>query len=903
MQANWSPKLTIYPERLIHFAILTFLMSGGAIAAGRFKETNKTHLGKYNPDTTYPIAKPTWQAYIDSTFDSVRTPSFRGTCFAVSGIVVRVLLTWRVIRTVHCSSTSYENLLPFFTTVYAASLLKPIQLGKAVMERSDGWRVKLACAHYPIFALIWAHASRVTIRLTSSSAGAICPAGSLRWEPYTPLAQCVTVLVDAMLITQVAESRRDISNAWLRTARILLTSAGVLTFLAMFSFYHPRNIRWALMLDYVAVRDLLVDGSTACVTLLTGIYLLYLHPSTLALAMTAVAVYTHHLARTLASTPPINQSLMTVAVINTVLTPGIPLSLDPRAAAVTGLPASDVRLVRFLARSYVVLTGILFGAFLMCSPDVMLGGAISIQDLISAANVRSDHWVAQANSSTSLVEAVEEYRRRYQVPPPPNFDKWYEYATMQESVVIDDFGQISADLKPFWGRSPADLREQTRHMLSYTPWLSMAGIKIRNGTVDIMPGVPGSHAWMMSAMREMIEPFAQHLPDLDFAMNLNDEPRVAVPYEVINRLQAYSQFARSELAEREELRSFDASQTPTWPEVELRDNMDPSPYFTNELRNQIYYSFVAPACAPTSAARNWRWWSRRDACPACVAPHTSSIFESDSRVVVDWTNATDLCHQPDLAYLHGFLLSPAAVMPTEMAFPVFSQTKAEGFADILLPSPWNFNDKAAYADDKGVLWEQKENTMFWRGSASDGYAARGSWQTSLRARLVHAASHLPRSTSNKPGYGHELPRVDIGFVDEFQKCHQDDCRSEETAFWGACAEKPPLERVPFEQHWQYRHLMDLDGAGFSGRFLPFLRSRSLVYRTGLFRTWFGERVHAWRHYVPVDVRLHELWDLLRFFGTGGEHRHGGQGVGGSGVAQAGHASVHVPAVAGMGTVG
>ncbi|EGY21446.1 hypothetical protein VD0002_g2893 [Verticillium dahliae] len=201
-----------------------------------------------------------------------------------------------------------------------------------------------------------------------------------------------------------------------------------------------------------------------------------------------------------------------------------------------------------------------------------------------------------------------------------------------------------------------------------------------------------------------------------------------------------------------------------------------------------------------------------------------------------------------------------------MAFPVFSQTKAEGFADILLPSPWNFNDKTAYADDQGILWEQKENTMFWRGSASDGYAARGSWQTSFRARLVHAAPHLPLSTANKPRHDHELPRVDIGFVDEFQKCHQDDCRSEETAFWGSGAEKPPLERVPFEQHWQYRHLMDLDGADYSGRFVPFLRSRSLVYRTGLFRTWFGERVYAWRHYVPVDVRLHELWDLLGFFG-------------------------------------
>ncbi|KAH6707444.1 hypothetical protein EV126DRAFT_397957 [Verticillium dahliae] len=101
----------------------------------------------------------------------------------------------------------------------------------------------------------------------------------------------------------------------------------------------------------------------------------------------------------------------------------------------------------------------------------------------------------------------------------------------------------------------------------------MAGIKIRNGTVNIMPGVPGSHPFETE--------FSLSTKNLDFVMNLNDEPRVAVPYEVTNRLQADSRLARSELAGREKLRPFDASQGPTWPEVKLRDNMDPSPYFTN----------------------------------------------------------------------------------------------------------------------------------------------------------------------------------------------------------------------------------------------------------------------------------------------------------------------------------
>lgn len=59
--------------------------------------------------------------------------------------------------------------------------------------------------------------------------------------------------------------------------------------------------------------------------------------------------------------------------------------------------------------------------------------------------------------------------------------------------------------------------------------------------------------------------------------------------------------------------------------------------------------------------------------------------------------------------------------------------------------------------------------------------------------------------------------------------------------------------------------MDADGAGFSGRFLPFLQSRSLPFRTGLFRQWMDGRLTAWYHFVPIDIRLHGMWSTLAYF--------------------------------------
>lgn len=73
--------------------------------------------------------------------------------------------------------------------------------------------------------------------------------------------------------------------------------------------------------------------------------------------------------------------------------------------------------------------------------------------------------------------------------------------------------------------------------------------------------------------------------------------------------------------------------------------------------------------------------------------------------------------------------------------------------------------------------------------------------------------------------------------------------------------------------------MDLDGAGFSGRFLPFLQSRSLPFKAAVFREWWDARVQAWVHFVPLDVRLRGLWSTLVYFAGVGEGAGGGEGEG------------------------
>jgi len=184
-------------------------------------------------------------------------------------------------------------------------------------------------------------------------------------------------------------------------------------------------------------------------------------------------------------------------------------------------------------------------------------------------------------------------------------------------------------------------------------------------------------------------------------------------------------------------------------------------------------------------------------------------------------------------------------------------------------------------------FSEKAQTLFWRGATSEGYGIHGSWQGMQRQRFVHLANYaagtdmidlLLLDKGNVMGFTQErtpisritaVTNISVSFVGEPTRCFGPDCDLQSLEFnFGPS--------VDFQDHWKHKYLFDLDGAGFSGRFLPFLESRSLVFRAAGFRQWFDERLTAWRHFVPVDGRLHGVWHLVGYFGgteKGGGNAH------------------------------
>ncbi|KAH9987335.1 glycosyltransferase family 90 protein [Xylariaceae sp. FL0662B] len=886
-------------ERPIHFSILTLLFSGLALSAyARYVLRVESSYELVDNGRAAPKL-PAGFFIADTLRSSLRSsPSFVLLFFCLVG---RTILYWRTIRTIHCSWDGLQTFLPFVLAIYDVLGLRPIHLSRHTHEIQGRTTSSAAYARYVAVSLIWGLAATDTFLLTERGTGAICPSGWF-FERMIPIAQLTILVLDAVLMYQMGKLRQSNeaqSKIWQFLATLFLVSASALAFLSIWSSIDRANLRWNLSLTWLVVVDLIADSLVVVIGIISGIYLLGIfQPTTVSLWVSMVNVFVYIQWRIVDGTMINVWSNWWGFATGVFLFLGAGALLQiSQTGAFQRQPTGESIVSRNRYSLYTIVAFLLvFCQTVFMSPRIVHS---TPGPIIANAWAESDAWLARATTSRSLGEAVAEYKERHGIPPPPNFDRWYNFATSVESPIIDTFDQIHVDLLPYWGVLPAILRQRTTHLLEH-PSLSVGGIIIEGGKIEISPHILGTHRWMMDVMKEMIEPFARWLPDMQLAFNLDDECRVSIPLDHMKDYLAEAQLSRTKLAAKQKLVSFTNSQESTWTKdfLSADDKIwnENSPWFSTWSKNPIFYEWISPTCPTHSPVHKYHWWNRKAECLGCSAPHMTNGFLSN------WTLSGDLCHQPDLAYLHGVLSSPSAMAPSHALFPVFSQSRLNNFADILYPSPWNFADKVSSANDKTIPWDEKLNSVYWRGASSDGFAAHGAWQTFLRARFVHMAAKakasltvksfsnfmrsprdmLSRSASTTTTLTPPTPlegaqpitpahqvAINVSFVGAFNRCDERDCIAEHTTFYGSPTAEPPPS-LDFQEHWLHRHLIDLDGAAFSGRFLPFLKSASLPYRAALFRTWWEERVHPWRHFVPLDVRLGELWKTVGYFGESGK---------------------------------
>lgn len=126
------------------------------------------------------------------------------------------------------------------------------------------------------------------------------------------------------------------------------------------------------------------------------------------------------------------------------------------------------------------------------------------------------------------------------------------------------------------------------------------------------------------------------------------------------------------------------------------------------------YEVLRKACAPSSGARRavlspdpgtHPVTSLRYASAFTTPPHLGAFITDHDLERRSW------CDQPDLRDLHQTLIRPLSLSWTQQLFPVFSNSKIDGFNDILIPTWYHWYRKMPYRSQQDVEWKGKANQV------------------------------------------------------------------------------------------------------------------------------------------------------------------------------------------------
>jgi hypothetical protein len=479
--------------------------------------------------------------------------------------------------------------------------------------------------------------------------------------------------------------------------------------------------------------------------------------------------------------------------------------------------------------------------------------------IIYDARTVANRWMVDASISKSLKVAVEEYRERHNGrEPPPKFDIWYNFAKEKHSVIIDHFPQMGKDLLPFWGVSPSKIREDAGRAATEP---DMAILQIRGGKPqhNLPPASP--YKAVMDDLVDVVKGFAQHLPDMELPINMDERPRVLAPFDHVQRLtRAASRKRINKLLPRtSESRSEVAAVLPRAADDKLQDQETFTP--VRALREM-----TALTCPPGTKARAGTHWDIRDFCASCAKP------QSQGQYLTNWPLSQDICHQPDLLRLHNFHMTPPGPRPLQELLPVFSRAKTDSYSDILIPLR-RMNEPGEPPAEK---FDMKGKNLFWRGKVDRVSTSHEQVRGGHQERLVHLLTTPARSErtrlllQNKNGFAFEqvptgalndLLPFDVAFT-RYTACKGNNNNNCEADAVGKAFRQAPDKQEPLRS--QFVMVVDTDH-GPPRELLRTLQSSSVPFYASIFKEWHSERLMPWVHFVPVDLRYHALHSTFAYF--------------------------------------
>lgn len=487
------------------------------------------------------------------------------------------------------------------------------------------------------------------------------------------------------------------------------------------------------------------------------------------------------------------------------------------------------------------------------------------------ADARVTHAALLAADPRDLATAAQRYRDRRGRHPPPGFDAWMRYAADHDAVVPEAFfDRIYDDLAPFWALDPRVLARRA------ASWHHV--VRVRNGQAYPVGNTKGRVPWL-KLWAALVNESAPFLPDVDMPINYMDESRLLVPWEQVDGYVKAERGMRSLPPRDEVIRNFSVS-AGAWDDAEPYD-----PAWRN-VSYARYWDLYRATCPPDAPSRDVAAMTDFEQPP--VFPQNWDPEFGHQGYVRNFTASMDSCSQPHLQGLHSSLIEPLSMSTSTELIPLFSGSKLLGNNDIVIPGAMYLTDNVLYSggEEHGPRWDRKKDGIIWRGVASGGKNKKDNWSHFHRHRLVQMLngttvsamekSHSRASTFEMPPPAkHDVPRPRTGTLGAWLKKYSD------AGFTGLscwprhsdCEYARPffreVDKVPMAAQYAYKIAPDVDGNSFSARWRALLLSTSLPLKATLYAEWHDARLVAWRHFVPLDNTLQDLYGVLDYFLDGG----------------------------------
>lgn len=446
-----------------------------------------------------------------------------------------------------------------------------------------------------------------------------------------------------------------------------------------------------------------------------------------------------------------------------------------------------------------------------------------IEMLVEQAKAKHTHMVNR--QSKTLGEAITEYRRRYSRDPPPGFADWYQAAVDANVPIIDEYDTVMAAFEPFWSISGKEIRARVREAIFPPIGKSpIIGVHLKDQNVSLTYNGNMFRPWYSLILKDWIEHYVDHLPNMEIAFNAHDEPEVVIPHDELARsLQRCPRLPQK----------YEVDQP-----KEQAGMHDPQVVFFDWLPRHRTWDRVIESCPLDSASR-----SRKSS-----EPDQSADYSDGPLFIQNITRAKDVCEETDAASLHGFFTSPDGFVLTNSLVPVFTKSKASSFQDLLLPAV-DYDSRLSegtyidYNPDEDMPWEEKKNHLYWAGTSFDGYYQDSNWKNMQRVRFVKNMNNasLPVSLMRRDEISgrwraHNDTMGSLSKYADVKFTSQDMCEEK------ICEEmRDPKNGVvwkgkePVTEPYANRFVMDVDGHTFTERFRRLLSSRSLVFKMTMFQ--------------------------------------------------------------------